>query len=286
MTAPAGVRAGAPATIAVPDARLALPAVGCWGAAALLAVQSSDRAAGVALAAALSTVAAAGIRRLVVASLLLGVAIGAAATALHLHALHSSVVATFAGHGATVPVEMTLVRDPVELTSAHGFRFVLAQATVTRVDGRPDRAPVTVLAHGPGWLGLLPGQRLRLRARIKAPRHGDPVAATVVVDGTPDLFGRPPLWQRAAGRVRAALRTAASPLPADERGLVPGLVIGDTAAMPADLVDAFRNSGLTHLILSIRHGKSGRHLRAHLVGRARRGARRAAPARGLREGRA
>jgi competence protein ComEC len=221
-----------------------------------------------------------------VASLLLGVAIGAAATALHLHALRSSVVSTFAGRGAAVPVEMTLVRDPVALTSAHGFRFVLAQATVTRVAGRPDRAPVTILAHGSGWLGLLPGQRLRVRARIGAPRPGDPVAATVVTETAPELIGRPRVWQRAAGRVRAALRTATTPLPADERGLVPGLVIGDTAAMPGDLVDAFRKSGLTHLILSIRHGKSSRHLHAHLVRRARRGPRCSAPARGLREGRA
>jgi competence protein ComEC len=247
MTEVTAVRARAPASAAAPDTRLAIPAVACWAAAALLVPASPATAGGAALIAAVGTAAAIGLRRLLAASMLLGVSIGAAATALHLHALRSSVVATLADRGGAVTVEMTLVRDPVELTSAGGFRFVLAQATVNRVAGRPDRAPVTVLAHGAGWLGLLPGQRLRVRARIRPPRAGDPVAATIVTESAPDPLGRPRAWQRVAGRVRAALRAATTPLPPDERGLVPGLVIGDTAAMPGDLIDAFRKSGLTHL---------------------------------------
>ncbi|MDQ1748796.1 MAG: competence protein ComEC [Frankiaceae bacterium] len=226
---------------------IALPAVACWGAAALLAGGSPAAAGLVALLAAAATAGALAVRRLTFAWLLLGVVIGAAATSLHLHALRSAAVTTYVGRRGSVPVELTLVRDPVELTSAGGFRFVLAAATLTRVDGRPDNAPVTVLAHGPGWLGLLPSQRLRVEGRVGPPRPGDPVAASVRAVGEPELVGRPRVWQRVAGRVRAAFRVATSGLPPDERGLVPGLVIGDTAAMPADLVDAFRSSGLTHL---------------------------------------
>ncbi|MDQ1684869.1 MAG: competence protein ComEC [Frankiaceae bacterium] len=226
---------------------IAIPAASCWGAAAMLLGRATDIAGVVAIAAGVGTASALALRRLTLAWVLVGVTIGATATALHLHALRTAVVSTLIGRRAPVPVEMTLVRDPVELTSAHGFRFVLAAATVSRVAGRPDRAPVTVLAHGGAWLGLLPGQRLRVQARIRAPRSGDPVAAVVLPVGDPLLVGRPPLWQRVAGRVRAAFRAATTQLPTDERGLVPGLVIGDTAAMPADLVEAFRSSGLTHL---------------------------------------
>jgi len=226
---------------------IALAAVACWGAAALLVGGSPGAAALLTGLAAPATAIAVALRRLPIAWLLLGVTIGAASTALHLHALRSSVVATLIGRGGSVPVELTLVRDPVELTSARGYRFVLAAATLTRVDGRPDRAPVTVLAHGSGWLGLLPSQRVRAQARIGPPRPGDPVAATVRVAGSPEPVGRPRLWQRMAGRVRMAFRAATSGLPPDERGLVPGLVIGDTAAMPLDLVAAFRLSGLTHV---------------------------------------
>jgi competence protein ComEC len=68
-----------------------------------------------------------------------------------------------------------------------------------------------------------------------------------LVGGAPRPVGRPPPWQRAAGAVRAALRRATSGLPPDEAGLVPGLVVGDVAAMPASLTDAFRVAGLTHL---------------------------------------
>jgi competence protein ComEC len=53
--------------------------------------------------------------------------------------------------------------------------------------------------------------------------------------------------QRWAGRIRAGLRDACAGLGADERGLVPGLVLGDVAAMPPDLTTAFRMTGLTHL---------------------------------------
>jgi len=226
---------------------IALPAIACWGAAALFVGGSPGAAGLLAGLAGAGTAAAVALRRMTIGWLLLGVTIGAATTALHLHALRSSVTATLVGRSGLVPVAMTLVRDPVELTSGRGFRFVLAAATVTRIDGRPDRAPVTVLAHGSGWLGLLPSQRLRVEARIGPPRPGDPAAATVRVAGAPELVGRPRLWQRVAGQVRAAFRTATSGLPPDERGLVPGLVIGDTAAMPDDLVVAFRSSGLTHL---------------------------------------
>lgn len=224
-----------------------MPAAACWAAAAVLVGWSPGVAGGVAVAAGFGTATALALRRLAFAWLLLGVAIGGATAALHVHALRTAVVSTLIGRKGAVPMEMTLVRDPVELTSAGGFRFVLAAATVTRVGGRPDRAPVTVLAHGSAWLGLLPGQRLRVSARVRTPRPGDAVAATVLPAGDPIVVGRPRLWQRIAGRVREALRGATTGLPPDERGLVPGLVIGDTAAMPTDLTDAFRSSGLTHL---------------------------------------
>jgi competence protein ComEC len=238
---------GPAARRAAPDTRLAVPAAACWASAAcFVGTTSASLAAWVAAAAGVATAIAVVAGRLIAAAAVLGVAVGAAAAALHVHALRATATAKAVGRGA-LPLDLTLVRDPVELVSGHGFRFVLADATVTSVGGRPDRAPVTVLAHGPGWLGLLPGQRLRVEGRLRAPRAGDPVAATVLATDAPRLLGRPPGWQRAAGRIRAAFRAATAGLPADERGLVPGLVIGDTAAMPPDLVTAFRLSGLTHL---------------------------------------
>jgi competence protein ComEC len=47
--------------------------------------------------------------------------------------------------------------------------------------------------------------------------------------------------------VRRALLTASERLPPDQRGLVPGAAIGDTSRVPADLDEAMRLVGLTHV---------------------------------------
>jgi len=69
----------------------------------------------------------------------------------------------------------------------------------------------------------------------------------VVVGDPPTPIGRAPVWQRAAGSVRDGLRGAVLPLPPDERGLLPGLVLGDVSQMPPPLTNAFRVTGLAHL---------------------------------------
>jgi len=140
----------------------------------------------------------------------------------------------------------------VSVRSHAGRRLVVADATVAAVR-RPgggwqtESAPVVVFAVDSQWLGLLPGQRLQASGRLAPPKPGDAVAAVLVVAQPPHLVGRPPVWQRAAGAVRDGLRAACLPLPGDERGLVPGLVLGDVTAMPATLTDAFRVTGLAHL---------------------------------------
>jgi len=181
-----------------------------------------------------------------------GVTVGAAATAVHVAALHSGPVARLAPGRPAVDVRLTLVRDPVSVHSHTGRRLVVADATVAAVrrpggGWRSDRAPVVVFAVGTSWLGLLPGQRVLASGRLAPPKPDDAVAAVLVVAQAPHLLGRPPPWQRAAGAVRDGLRAACLPLPGDERGLVPGLVLGDVTAMPASLTDAFRVTGLAHL---------------------------------------
>ena len=59
----------------------------------------------------------------------------------------------------------------------------------------------------------------------------------------PELTGRPPWWQRAAGLVRDDLREAADGLPADVRGLLPGLVDGDASRLDPVLASAVPPGG-------------------------------------------
>ena len=48
-------------------------------------------------------------------------------------------------------------------------------------------------------------------------------------------------------QVRAGLRASVAHVSHEPRALVPALVVGDTSAMPAGLVERFRVTGLTHL---------------------------------------
>lgn len=133
---------------------------------------------------------------------------------------------------------------PAALIEAEAIRVVTARGVV-RV-----RTPVLVIAD-PSWLGLLPSTRVRVDGRLAPPsREGDRAAAVVRAagQGPPRVIEWPTALQRAAGRLRAGLRTATDGLEPDARALLPGLVVGDTSRIPPDLADAFRTTDLTHLL--------------------------------------
>lgn len=229
------------------DFRLVPVAVASWIATAL--ATSWNVHSGVVLAVIASTVtllAATG-RRWTLCTAALGTAAGATSAALHVHGITTGPLVDLARRQARVVADVRLVRDPTMHDGAHGWSFITVDATAVRVGDQPLRAPVLVLAHGGSWLSLLPGQRVRIEAATRLPRPGDTVAAVLVARGPPTPIGRPPLWQRAAGHVREGLRRATASLPPDERGLVPGLVVGDVSQMPDALTKAFRVTGLTHL---------------------------------------
>ncbi|MGW0531951.1 ComEC/Rec2 family competence protein [Streptomyces sp. NPDC003032] len=101
------------------------------------------------------------------------------------------------------------------------------------------------------WLALLPSTRLRVQARMAPPlSEGDKVAAVLRVSGqrAPRVVGAPTGAQRLAGELRGGLREATDGLSADARALLPGLVVGDTSRVPAELEQAFRATDLTHLL--------------------------------------
>jgi competence protein ComEC len=270
------------------DVRLAVVAVAAWTTVALLLADSVGVIVRVCGVTALVAVVAAARRHRWVLAAAVGVTAGAAATAVHVAALHSGPVARLAPGRPTVDVQLKLVRDPVSVRSHTGRRLVVADATVSAVRRpgdawRPDRAPVVVFAIDSRWLGLLPGQRMVVSGRLAPPKSGDVVAAVLVVAGPPRLLGRPPPWQRVAGSVRDGLRDACLGLPGDERGLVPGLVLGDVSQMPLSLTSAFRVTGLAHLtavsganiaillgtvLSAVRWTGLGRHSRAVICGAA------------------
>ncbi|MDH6125195.1 ComEC/Rec2 family competence protein [Kitasatospora sp. GP82] len=113
------------------------------------------------------------------------------------------------------------------------------------------RTPVTVMVRAQdadGWRDLIPSTRLRADVRVTPTHEGVQTAAAVLLArGSPELLAPPSLPQRLASRLRSGLRAACDHLPADTRGLLPGLVVGDTSRLPDDLDEAFRATDLGHL---------------------------------------
>ncbi|MBD0672972.1 ComEC/Rec2 family competence protein [Streptomyces sp. CBMA156] len=268
------------------DFRLLLPAVSAWVVtAALLRTEPAYSAlvlaaAGVTALAGVLLLTRPGVLRrrgsaATLAAVLLTGAAAAVATPLHTADLHRGPLAELAraagsavprAPGATAPVvavELTVAGDPKTHTSrggpVGGRPLLTVDAVADRVTLLPDgrtartRTPVTVMARGAEsepWQRLLPSQRLAAEAEVRPAGEGYDTesAALLVVHGAPRQLAPPSLPQRIAGRLREGLRAATDGLPADARGLLPGLVVGDTSRLPDDLDDAFRATDLVHLV--------------------------------------
>ncbi|MEZ0091593.1 ComEC/Rec2 family competence protein [Streptacidiphilus sp. EB129] len=183
------------------------------------------------------------------AGLLLSACAAASATTLGTADLRRGPVPDLARRQATVPVELTVTRDPREGTSA-STAFVVLRATIDRVGTTRTRTPVVVVASGPDaarWLPLLPSTRVATTARLGPARAGDDVAAVLYGRAPPQLLAPPVVLQRAAGVLRAGLRRATDGLAPDPRALLPGVVVGDTSRIPPDLDEAFLATDLAHI---------------------------------------
>jgi competence protein ComEC len=155
---------------------------------------------------------------------------------------------------AAVRLTLTVRSDPVQLaaqgvagaprvvieTSADAIEFA---SGATSADG-----DVVVLGDASGWRNVLPGQQVRIDGQLQTALDGGALSVTLFTRGPPERIGRPPWWQRSAGRIRAGLRDAAAVLPDQERGLLPGLIDGDTSGLDPVLAERFRMAGLSHLV--------------------------------------
>jgi competence protein ComEC len=255
-----------------PDLRLAGLALGTW-LATVLALRVPQHAAvtlaaasglGAAVTALAARVAGSVVDALPRAPLLLAVvpffvggACGSIATAARTIARDAGPVRELVAHHATVHAELTLTSDPrLSRGSTPGRQLWVVPATVTRlVPDLPGRAavrlsaPALILGTGSGWQGLLPGQRVAVTGRLSQPQERDLTVAVLSVRAPPALHGRPPWYQRLAGRLRAGLQQACAGLPVQPGGLLPGLVDGDTSRMDPRVRRDFEAAGMTYLVV-------------------------------------
>ncbi|MGC5011494.1 ComEC/Rec2 family competence protein [Streptosporangium sp. DT93] len=244
-------------------AHLVLPAVASWVTALVLLGHSAATGAAVSLLLAAGTAAVAvlarsgrtaGSRNALIAVLGCAAAV-AGSVAFRVHAAGTGPVAELAGRHASAVAEVVTTDDPRELPRSAGpFRresFVVP-ARVESVGAGEERvrlrASVLLFVSGAEWRPLLPGQRVEIRGRFAPADPGELLAAVVLVRGAPRMLGGPSWEQRAAGAVRAGLREAADVLPPAQRGLLPGLVVGDVSRMQEQVRADFKAAGLSHLL--------------------------------------
>ncbi|QIM20523.1 hypothetical protein G7075_04210 [Phycicoccus sp. HDW14] len=159
-------------------------------------------------------------------------------------------VRDLADERAVVVAEVVLTGDPVRVASRDGEARVLRDGTVQVLTGRgrarAASAPV-LLTGGPALVG--PGWRatVLVRGRLGPLDPADDRLATLAVSGPVRVLSPPGAVAGAAERLRSGLRAAVDDAPADARGLLPGLVIGDTSRTPPDLTEAMLATGMTHL---------------------------------------
>ncbi len=156
---------------------------------------------------------------------------------------------------ADVVADLRVASDPRPLsgrgsTSAAPRIAVDAELKAVRIAGRKIAVGghLVVFAPASSWRELIPGQVVRSQVRLAPADGGELLSAVASAPSAPEQIGQAPWWQRTAVVVRSSLRKAASPLPEPARGLLPGLVDGDTSELDPMLAEHFRTAGLTHLL--------------------------------------
>lgn len=176
-------------------------------------------------------------------------------TALRLRAVEADPLRPHAERGdmAQLTVELSDRPRPIFSAGFGGQQAGVRSATVS-ADVRQamvgsqmvaSNGKVLLLVPTEGWAKLLPGQEVRASGQL-APSESS--VAVLRVRGPPEGVTQAPVWERAAESMRAGLRRVSGVLSEEPAGLLPALVVGDTAALPHRVVDEFRVAGMSHML--------------------------------------
>ncbi len=146
-----------------------------------------------------------------------------------------------------VPVDLVGTGDTGG-TTPRGGADTGATGTEADADRPHSTGRVLLIAEPEGWADVLPGQRVSTRAELAPARGPGLTVAVGFVSEPPRGITSAPWWQRAAESVRGDLRAAAGVLGDEPAGLLPGLIVGDTGALPPRVEEEFLDAGLSHLM--------------------------------------
>ena len=229
------------------DLRTTLLGTSAWGGA-LLGLHARGWWLVVALGVLLPASALAARSSRMAAACLLTAAVLVGSAAVRVEVTQVSPLAGWARERAVVEAVLVVTGDPVVRQGRFGdFTVVEARVDSVVARGRAVRSDVRVVViGGVGWLDVELGSTVRFTGRLGPPWSAQE-AAVLTGQGDPVLLRGPPAVLSGAEAVRASVRRAAAGGPDEAAALVPALVTGDDAALPEEVVDDFRTSGLTHL---------------------------------------
>lgn len=192
-------------------------------------------------------------RRPLAVGLAVTLATCAGLAALQNWTVHANALAQLADDEAVVVADFE-VRQGRLSDSSPGGPIWIASARLVGIQGRGQNwlsgAELMVSATGSlrsHWEQVPVGSIVRATVRLAPIEPGDRASAWGSLRSQPVTLADPGPMNAAVNHVRAGLRTSVQGLPDEPRGLLPGLVLGDTSLMPAPLVEQFRVAGLTHL---------------------------------------
>lgn len=252
----------APTGVGRLDLRLLPSAVAAWCAAAVVTLTPfAVPAGGVLVVAGALLLASARVRRARAAPAVLLVLVVAAAVlvagGVQRGAARTAGLAVAADRGTPVEVVGRVASPPRTLAGGAGPTRVLVPLAAEEVraaaTGRLLAARVRVvlvLEPEPRVRGhTVPpvGARVVAQGRARPTGPAEPVAAAVAVESTPTVLSPPRAWPAWSSTTRADAARLAAALPGDAGALLAGVTVGDTAAVPDDLAQALRASGLSDL---------------------------------------
>lgn len=245
------------------DLRLLVPVIVAWPATAFGALVAPLQLtlAGVAVLALVAAGLMVGRRRRrpsvrLLALTLAAVALCGTASAGHRAVQSAGPLDELAAQSAVVTVRGVVSSEPRALAARPNEEGqsaeprIILRVAVTEVTGRgrTGRASAPVLVTGGAeWEHVPWRSEVQFSGRLRPAVPGDDVVAVLAATEAPRQLSEPGPVYRAADAVRARFRDATGHLPADARGLVPALVIGDTSRTPGDLTEAMLETGMSHL---------------------------------------
>ncbi|WP_427169432.1 ComEC/Rec2 family competence protein [Arthrobacter sp. 92] len=176
-------------------------------------------------------------------------------------AAHSAVAATQRAEGAVadavaqrlaVVVEAEITGAPRALKApgrSGDDRWVVPATALVVISNGTEihTAAQLMIMGGAGWEEMVPGQRIRTAGKLKPPQDGQPEAGLLSATTAPLTSEAPGAWQEGPAELRGRFALAAAWLGGDARGLLPGMVTGDTSTLDEQLGSAMKTVGMTHL---------------------------------------